>query len=196
MTVRWKNGKSEQFKANIPVVLRDYPVQRLRVNPKFVTPPPELAEKIKQDRAEIRSTVTKVTPEQYWSLPLLRPVPGRVNSVFGVRRVFNGVPKSAHRGVDFRGAAGTPIQTVESGVVALVSNHYYGGNTVIVDHGLGVFSVYLHMSSFNTQKGQRVKRGDIIGYIGSTGRSTGPHLHYSFYVMGESVNGATCLDLK
>ena len=195
MTVHWADGGTESFKADIPVKKRKYPVQRLKVNPKYVSPPPEMAEKIKRDRAEMRAAVSKVSQRQFWSLPMLRPVPGEVTSLYGLRREFNGVPKAPHKGLDLDGKEGDPILAADDGVVVLVSEHYYGGNTVVVDHGLGVLTAYLHMSAFNVSVGQQVKRGDTLGLVGSTGRVTGPHLHLSLYVLGESVNAATCLDM-
>lgn len=193
MTVRWEDGRTERFSADMPVKKRKYPVQSLKVDQKFVTPPPEMADKIKRDRAEMRAAVTKVSPRRYWNLPLLRPVPGEVTSLYGLRRVFNGQSKSPHKGVDFDAATGDPIAAVEDGVVVLVSEQYYGGNTVVVDHGLGVFSAYLHLSAFSVSVGQTINRGETIGLIGSTGRVTGPHLHLSLYVLGESVNAAASI---
>jgi murein DD-endopeptidase MepM/ murein hydrolase activator NlpD len=95
--------------------------------------------------------------------------------------------------VDFDAVEGDPVAAVEDGVVVLASEHYYGGNTVVVDHGLGVFSAYLHLSAFSVSPGQKVTRGETVGRIGSTGRVTGPHLHLSLYVLGESVNAAPCI---
>jgi murein DD-endopeptidase MepM/ murein hydrolase activator NlpD len=194
LTVQWKGGEKETLTRNVPVKKRSYPVQKLTVDRKFVSPPPETAEQIRRDRAEMRAAVTTVSPVQYWRLPLARPVPGEVTSLFGSRRVFNGVPKNPHKGVDFDAAAGDPVAAVDAGEVVLVSEHYYGGNTVVVDHGLGVASAYLHLSGFNVRKGQRIARGDIVGFVGDTGRVTGPHLHLSFYVLGESVNAEPCLE--
>lgn len=194
MTVAWDDGGEETFTADIPVKKRRYPVQRLTVDSKYVTPPADVQEKIKRDREEMRAAVTTVTPLRYWSLPMKRPVPGEVTSLYGMRRVFNGKPKNPHKGVDYDAREGDPVAAMEDGVVALASDHYYGGNTVVIDHGLGVMSAYLHLSAFTTEKGRRVARGETIGFIGSTGRVTGPHLHLSLYVLGESVNAATCLD--
>lgn len=195
MSVRWADGKNEQFTADLTVKKRRYPVQKLKVDSKYVSPPPEMEEKIKRDRAEMRAAVNKVTPRQHWTLPMLRPVPGEVTSLYGLRRVYNGVPKSPHKGLDLDAREGDPIHAADNGIVVLVSDHYYGGNTVVIDHGLGVLTAYLHLSAFNATVGQQVKRGDVIGAIGSTGRVTGPHLHLSLYVMGESVNIAPCLDM-
>lgn len=193
MTVVWADGKKETFSAPLPVKLRKYPVQKLKVASKFVSPPKEMQEKIKRDRAEFSAAVSKVTPVRYWSLPFLRPVPGEVTSLFGLRRVFNNVPKNPHKGVDFDAKADDPIYAAEGGTVVMASDRYYSGNTVIVDHGLGVMTAYLHMSAFNVAVGQKVERGDVLGFIGSTGRSTGPHLHLSLLVFGVSVNAAPCV---
>jgi murein DD-endopeptidase MepM/ murein hydrolase activator NlpD len=188
MIVHWANGKRERFSADLAVEKRSYPVQRLTVEPRFVTPPKKMEEKIQRDQAEIRAAVNTVTPQRYWSLPMQRPVPGEVTSRYGLRRVFNDQPRNPHRGLDLRSREGDPIHAADNGTVVLVSDHYYGGKTVIIDHGLGVLTAYLHLSGFAVDKGQRVKRGDRIGFVGSTGRVTGPHLHLSLYVMGESIN--------
>ena len=195
LSVTWQNEKKETMSAQLPVKLRKYPVQKLTVESRFVSPPKEVEEKIKRDRAEFNAAISKITTVRYWSLPLLRPVPGEVTSQFGLRRVFNNVPKNPHRGVDFDGKTGDPIAAIESGIVVLVSDHYYSGNIVIVDHGLGVFSSYIHLSAFNVKKGQKISRGDIVGYVGSTGRVTGPHLHLSMHVLGVGVNAAACIDM-
>jgi len=188
MTVHWADGKRERFSADLAVKKRSYPVQRLTVEPRFVTPPKEMEEKIRRDRAELRAAVSMVTPQRYWNLPMQRPVPGEITSQYGLRRVFNDQPRNPHRGLDLRGREGDPIHAADDGTVVLVSDHYFGGKTVIIDHGLGVLTAYLHLSDFAVGKGQRVRRGERIGSVGSTGRVTGPHLHLSLYVMGESIN--------
>ena len=145
LVVTWADGKKERFSADMPVTKRKYPVQKLKVDQKYVSPPAAMQAKIKQDRAELNAVISKVSPVRYWSLPFQRPVPGEVTSLFGMRRVFNGQPKSPHKGVDFDAKQGDPVAALEDGVVVLVSNHYYSGNIVIVDHGLGVFSSYIHL---------------------------------------------------
>lgn len=196
MIVTWADGKKEKFSASLPVSLRNYPVQKLKVASKFVSPPASMQEKIKRDRAEFNAAIRTATPTRYWNPPFQRPVPGEVTSLFGLRRVFNDVPKSPHKGVDFDGKTGDPVRAIEDGVVILVSEHYYSGNIVMVDHGLGVISSYIHLSRFAVDKGQMVKRGETIGYIGSTGRVTGPHLHLSLHVLGVGVNAAACIDMR
>jgi murein DD-endopeptidase MepM/ murein hydrolase activator NlpD len=133
-----------------------------------------------------RDTVSDV---RYWKEPFEPPVPGCVTSPFGSMRLHNGKPTGDfHAGVDQRGAAGTPIHPITDGVVMLVEKYNLRGGTVAIDHGQGVESIYLHMSAFNAKEGQHVTPADVIGYIGSTGRSTGPHVHWTLYVNGDAVN--------
>lgn len=190
----WEDRK-ETMSADLPVGTRTYPVQRLTVARKYVTPDPSVEARIKEDRKRFRTAVSEISRHKYWELPLERPVPGTLSSTFGLRRFFNGQERSPHRGLDFRAQAGDPVAALETGTVVLAEEQYYGGNTVIVDHGLGLFSVYLHLSAFKVTQGQRIERGETVGLIGSTGRSTGPHLHLSLVVLGESVDPATVLDI-
>ena len=167
---------------------RKRPVQRLTVDRKYVAPPPEETARIKRDRQKVAAALAQPLQEQLWELPLDRPVPGSVSSLFGLKRVFNGQPRGMHRGLDLRGAEGSPIHACADGVVALVDNLYYSGNAVYINHGNGVFSSYLHMSKPLVQPGERVKRGQVIGLVGATGRVTGPHLHLGLVVQGEAVD--------
>ncbi|MDR2801527.1 MAG: M23 family metallopeptidase [Desulfovibrio sp.] len=194
LKIVWEGGKEEVMHASLPLKRRSYPVQKLTVEGRFVSPPPEMEEKIKKDRAEIRAAVGRTSRTRNWRLPMARPVPGDVTSLYGSRRVFNGVPKNPHKGTDFDAKEGEPVRAVAAGEVVLASEHYYGGNTILVDHGLGVVSAYLHLSAFEARPGQKVERGEVIGLAGSTGRVTGPHLHLSLYVLGESVNAEPCLE--
>jgi murein DD-endopeptidase MepM/ murein hydrolase activator NlpD len=132
---------------------------------------------------------TGVSPVRYWKEPLDPPVPGCLTSLFGVQRLHNGKPTGDfHAGVDQRGAAGTPIHPIAAGVVKIVQKWNLRGGTVAVDHGQGVESIYLHMSGFVAKEGEHVCVNDLLGYIGSTGRSTGPHVHWTLYVNGVPVN--------
>ena len=133
-----------------------------------------------------RQTVSEV---KNWSEPLQAPLSGCMTSRFGVGRLHNGkATGDYHAGIDQRGLEGTPIHAVAGGVVKLVRKWNMHGNTVGIDHGQGLQSMYLHMSRFGTEEGATVKQGDVIGYVGSTGRSTAPHLHWSLYVNSVPVN--------
>jgi murein DD-endopeptidase MepM/ murein hydrolase activator NlpD len=130
-----------------------------------------------------------VSDVRYWSEPLTLPVRGCMTSPFGVQRYLNGKPTGDfHAGIDQRSPAGTPIRAVDGGVVTLVGEWNLHGRTVGIDHGQGLESMYLHMSKFGVTEGATVKKGDVIGYVGSTGRATGPHLHWALYVNGVPVN--------
>jgi murein DD-endopeptidase MepM/ murein hydrolase activator NlpD len=130
-----------------------------------------------------------VTPERHWSEPLIAPVPGCITSMYGVRRLHNGKPTgSYHTGLDQRTPAGEPIRAVAAGTVRMVGHFNLHGNTVGVDHGQGLESIYLHMSRLAVKDGDVVKQGDTVGYAGSTGRSTAPHLHWNLYANGVAVN--------
>jgi murein DD-endopeptidase MepM/ murein hydrolase activator NlpD len=126
---------------------------------------------------------------RYWSFPLQVPLDGCLTSLFGVQRLHNGKPTGDfHAGLDQRGATGTPIHAVTAGTVKLAGQFALHGGTVGVDHGQGLKSIYLHMSKVAAQEGEHVNAGDVIGYVGSTGRSTGSHLHWALYANGEPVN--------
>jgi lysostaphin len=130
-----------------------------------------------------------VSTTRYWKEPFQPPVPGCKTSPFGVQRLVNGKPTGDfHAGVDQRGAPGTPIHPITDGVVKIVEKWNLRGGTVAVDHGQGVETIYLHMSAFQAKEGDHVGPNDVIGYIGSTGRSTGPHVHWTMYVNGVPVN--------
>lgn len=165
-----------------------YPRQELTVEGKYVNPVQESLERHNRERERVKAVLSHVDPVPRWTLPLLRPVPGEVSSQFGLRRVFNGEPRAPHRGLDLRAAEGDPILAVAPGKVVLADNHYFAGNSAYVDHGSGVVSLYLHMSRIAVAAGSVVARGDIIGYVGSTGRVTAPHLHFGLAVLGENVD--------
>jgi murein DD-endopeptidase MepM/ murein hydrolase activator NlpD len=136
--------------------------------------------------AALRNTVS---PNRYWTEPFEVPVPGCLTSPFGVKRLYNGKPSgNFHSGLDQRSAMGTPIRAISGGVVKIVRKFNINGDIVGIDHGQGVTSFYLHMSRFATTEGATVKKGDIIGYVGSSGRSTAPHLHWGLDVFAVPVN--------
>lgn len=184
----------EEVEVNVAFFDKKRPTQKLTVDRKYVSPPASEKARIEKDREKVRKTLASFDRGKKWELPFQRPVQGTVSSQFGMKRVFNGEPRSVHRGLDLRGAEGTPIYACADGRVALVDNLYYSGNTVYVDHGDGVFTAYLHMSQPKVEPGQMVKRGDLVGLVGSTGRVTGPHLHLSLIVQGQSVDPSPLLE--
>jgi murein DD-endopeptidase MepM/ murein hydrolase activator NlpD len=141
------------------------------------------------EREKVGSFIKEVSDVRYWTEPLERPIEGCATSEFGVGRYHNGKPTGDyHAGLDLRGAMGTPIHVAADGTVKLAEQFSLHGGTVAVDHGQGLESMYLHMSQIAAKSGERVKAGDVIGYVGSTGRSTGPHLHWTLYANGEPID--------
>ena len=165
-----------------------WPEQQISVKKTFVNPPKEAMKRIDAERKKSSEAINRLTPERYWRGEFQRPVPGVVTSAFGGRRMFNGELRSYHRGVDLRGAEGTPIKAVADGKVAIAQNMYFAGNTVYLDHGQGVVSSYAHMSRLDVKPGEMVKAGQQIGLVGATGRVTGPHLHLGVNILGVAVD--------
>jgi murein DD-endopeptidase MepM/ murein hydrolase activator NlpD len=168
-----------------PVV---FPEQRLTLPKKMVTPSKADQERIKREQELMSRALAEVTPRRLWSLPLSRPVPGEVTSAFGLKRILNGQPRNAHTGLDLDGATGEPALAAANGRVSLTGDFYYNGKSVFVDHGQGVVSMYFHLSNVDVREGQTVRAGQMVGRVGSTGRSTGPHLHFGLKVLGQSVD--------
>jgi len=154
----------------------------------YVEPPPAVHARILEETKRIRELLGTFSLRRQWQLPLARPVPGDVSSAFGLRRVFNGQPRSQHKGLDLRAAEGAPVLAAADGTVALAEELYFSGNVVYLDHGLGLFSMYGHLSAIDVQLGQQVRKGQILGKAGSTGRVTGPHLHLGCYALGAAVD--------
>ncbi len=173
------DGKSVAVQRVLRIYAKRFPARRLVVDEKYVTPSEEASARIENEDKRVQSIFAAVTAEKLWNGPFRAPVPGKVISVFGKRSMFNGQPRSPHTGVDFRGDTGTPVRSPNAGRIVLAADLYYSGNTVIIDHGLGLYSYLGHMSEFSVKEGDEVKTGDIIGKVGATGRATGPHLHWT-----------------
>ncbi|WP_415718660.1 M23 family metallopeptidase [Maridesulfovibrio sp.] len=182
------NGEERNFGRTVRIQKKKYKIQRLTLPEKMVTPPKEVYEKIARDRKEVNAAKATMSAERKWYVPFNRPTKGAQSSPYGAQRILNGKPKNPHRGLDFRGAKGTSVKAMADGKVVLVGNHYYAGNSIYVDHGNGVVTMYFHLSRIDVKEGDMVERGQLLGGIGSTGRVTGPHLHMSVSVQGKLVD--------
>jgi len=131
-----------------------------------------------------------------WDGQFAAPLDTEISTEFGVRRIMNEKKTSVHRGMDFRGKTGIPVKALNAGTVVLSQDLFYGGNTVVVDHGMGLYSVYMHLSKFNVHNNSKVEKGQVIGFVGSSGRATGPHLHLSVKLNGLSVNPESLFKLE
>jgi len=153
-----------------------------------VTLSPESLARVNRERVRIASLWEAETRERFWEGPFLVPVQGRPGSPFGLRRWINEQPRSPHTGMDIRAPEGTSVLAANHGRVALVGDFFFGGNSVFLDHGQGVYTMYFHLSSINVVEGQNVTKGDLLGLVGMTGRATGPHLHWGVRLGGARVD--------
>ncbi len=192
--VATENGTVKSFGFAHRITLKRYPVRSLTLK-KHAKLNAETLERIKRERAELFSVLKTVTPERLWRGRFARPVPGGVTSGFGVRRKINGAYTSVHHGVDFRALLKTPVRAINAGRVVLLKKMYLSGLTLVIDHGLGLYSLYGHLAVNKVSPGDRVKKGDIIALSGNTGRSTGPHLHLGVTLCGITVDPLTLIHL-
>jgi hypothetical protein len=172
----------------IHVEPKEFPTRSLKVAPRFVTPPVGAEARIERERALLGKLFRVNAPAPRWTEPFVVPIAGAVVSGFGVRSVFNNEPRAPHGGADFASPEGTPIAAPAGGDVVLVQDLYFTGNTVVVDHGLGLQSLFAHLSRTEVHEGDVVARGQIIGAVGATGRATGPHLHWTVRLNGARVD--------
>jgi len=152
-----------------------------------VFPKEESLKRIRAERAALDEIFQRVTPPQ-WDGNFIMPIHNGITTEFGVNRMLNEQRKSIHYGIDYKAALDEPIKAVNSGKVVLCSNLFFEGNTTIIDHGAGIYSIYMHLSSMTKKVGYLVNKYDLIGYAGQSGRATGPHLHLSVKINGISVN--------
>lgn len=190
-----QTGKDDEMSYPVAVAAAHYPTSALKVAPGFVEPPKETLAKIEEDQAEKKKVFATTLPEIQWAGRFEPPAEAEVSGVFGSARVFNGVKKSQHTGLDFRVTTGTPIVATNSGTVILARPLYFEGNCVMIDHGQGLLTMYLHLSEFKVKEGDTVKKGQLLGLSGGTGRATAPHLHFAVRWRGEYLDPRTLLEL-
>ncbi|HTO87868.1 MAG TPA: M23 family metallopeptidase [Thermoanaerobaculia bacterium] len=182
------DGSAFSGSYTLRVVSGRFPSEPLRVAPEFVEPPADALPRIDAERERVASLWKAPEQPRRWAGPFRLPVEGALRDNFGARRVFNGRPRSPHNGVDFPAPAGTPVRAPAPARVALAEELYFSGGTVILDHGGGLFTSYFHLSRLEVAEGELVREGQEIGAVGSTGRVTGPHLHWSARLEGARVN--------
>ncbi len=173
------DGHEVNTTVTLAVRSRVFATRTLRVDDAFVNPPAPTVQRIISEAAELARVWEQSAQSRLWSDAFVRPVPGRATSIFGTRSIFNGQARQPHGGADFLSPTGTPIQAPNSGRVVVARDLYFTGNTVVIDHGLGMFSLLAHLSVIDVHAGDSVVAGQIVGQVGSTGRVTGPHLHWA-----------------
>ena len=188
-------GRAECW-LGMEVLAGDFPVERLKVAPRFVELSAENQRRAQREARALAAVFAQVTPERLWSGPFQAPLPGaRASSSFGRRRILNGQPRSPHSGVDFGARSGTPVRAPQGGRVAFVESLFFAGRSVVLDHGLGLYSFFGHLSATDVRPGQVVAAGDVVGRVGATGRVTAAHLHWSLRLGEARVNPLDLLAL-
>jgi murein DD-endopeptidase MepM/ murein hydrolase activator NlpD len=181
--IREPGRRARSLKGAVTVAPREFPVQRLTLPTPMVDLDPETERRAVAEGQTLRTLYQTVTAERLWRGPFERPVASdEPGSGFGSRRIINGQPRAPHGGTDYAAPRGTPVVSVSGGRVALVGDYFFQGRFVVVDHGLGLYTVYFHLDETRVEIGQRVVRGQLLGTVGSTGRATGPHLHFGVQV--------------
>jgi murein DD-endopeptidase MepM/ murein hydrolase activator NlpD len=184
-----ENGEHAECTATLTVRAGKFATESLTVQQQFVEPNEQQAQRVAAEQEKLRQIFEHITPEKLWHGSFRLPLSGGVRGTnFGKRRILNGQPRSPHTGADFPAPTGTPIHAAQSGQVVLAEELYFSGNTVIIDHGLGIYSLYGHLSATDVAAGDDVKAGAVIGKVGATGRVTGPHLHWGVTVNKARVN--------
>jgi len=181
---------------DVLIVKKKYPVQRLTLPEDMVVLSPENEARAERDQRKM-AAIWPVDSLRVWRGRFIDPLPGKaVGTPFGVRRIINNIPKNPHSGVDITADEGDPVKAPNDGVVILVDDQFYSGNSVVLDHGQGIYTMFFHLSKAMVKYGQAVRKGDVIALVGSTGRSTGAHLHWGVRVQGAKVDPLELTKLK
>jgi murein DD-endopeptidase MepM/ murein hydrolase activator NlpD len=182
---------------SIEVTAGSFPSETLKVQPRKVAPLKKDLPRIKRERTIIGRAYAASQKRRYWDPPLVMPIQSEITSIYGSKRVYNGIKQSAHYGTDLRAKVGTPILAPLAGRVALAMDLFFTGWTVVLDHGYGFFTIYAHMSKINVKPGTDVKKSEVLGLSGATGRVSGPHLHWGAQLHGIKVDPMSMMeDLK
>lgn len=195
---RGADRTSVSLKRSFSVFRARYPKIKvaLAVPKKFTEPTPEQQQEIAEGVKVKQDYLSRVSPEREWDGKFAPPAEAEISDVFGSQRIFNGVAQSPHLGLDFRVPSGTPVAAMNAGTVLLARPLYFEGNFVVIDHGQGLLTLYLHLSEIKVKEGEVVKRGQIIGLSGGTGRATGPHLHVAVRWQGTYLDPTRLMQLS
>ncbi len=197
VAVTFGDGRMEKRPVTIRVEIVKFPTTTLRVEDKYVELSPANQRRAAREAKELDAIYDKWTPEILWAQAFRSPIPGQTRgSNFGHRRVFNGQPRAPHAGADLKASTGTPIHAANRGRVVLAKNLFFTGNTVILDHGLGIYTIYAHLSRIDVKVSGIAEEERIIGLAGATGRVTGPHLHWSARIQGSRVDPFGLLSIE
>jgi hypothetical protein len=181
---------------NVLVIKEKRAVQRLTLPKDKVDLDEESLVRVKAEQAQVRTVLEAVSERRLWASDFLRPVEGPITGAFGRQRIINGQAKNPHNGEDIAAPLGAEVVAMNDGVVCLTADHFFSGKGVFVDHGLGLYSMYFHLSEVSVKDGEVVKRGQVIGKVGASGRATGPHLHWGVNMNGARVDPLSLIKLS
>jgi murein DD-endopeptidase MepM/ murein hydrolase activator NlpD len=176
------------YSTSIEVEKKEFGEQSLTLPEKMVTLDPDTLKRVRKESAEFKKLWDIHTAKRYWHGNFARPVPGKLSTPFGLGRILNGEPRSPHSGVDLRANLSEPVRAANHGRIVLVGDFFFHGKAVVIDHGWGLYTMYFHLSKANVSKGDLVGKSYVIGLAGSTGRATGPHLHWGVRLGGARVD--------
>ncbi len=186
--VSFRDARAQKVHRDIPVSKKVFALQRLTLPPELVTLSESNLRRVGREKTRQDKIWRKETRKRLWEGGFIKPLEGKRGSEFGLRRMINDKPRSPHTGVDIIAPEGSPVRTANSGKVILTGELFFSGNSIIIDHGQGLYTMYFHLSKFLVKEGQKVGKGDIIGLVGSTGRASGPHLHWGVRLQGARVD--------
>jgi murein DD-endopeptidase MepM/ murein hydrolase activator NlpD len=189
-------GSVERRHYAVVVLPVRFATQELTVPKNYVDLDEETAKRAEEEQEKILQSLNKVTDQRFWEGRFIMPVEGKISGSFGRKRIINGEPRSPHSGEDINAPKGTDVHATNEGVVALVGDFFFSGKSVILDHGLGLYSMYFHLDEVNVAEGEKVRKGTIVGKVGATGRATGPHLHWGTRINGARVNPLSILKIE
>lgn len=190
-----KNNKKIFKGVTLRIIDGNYKSEIINVPKEKVSLSTENKTRVEKEYKEAMSIYEKSSSNLYTKGEYIYPLKSEITSSFGTKRVYNGSLKSYHSGTDFKAKIGTDIKAVNDGIVVLSENRFYAGNSIIIDHGQGIYSCYYHLNKMNFKKGDKVQKGNIIALSGSTGRVTGPHLHFAFRINGIQVDPLQAINL-
>jgi murein DD-endopeptidase MepM/ murein hydrolase activator NlpD len=195
LTVTLIDGTRISQKLALQVARRAFPSTRLRVASRFTSPDPATLERIRSETQLVRSTLQRATLVPLWQGQFILPLEGATTSPYGQRRLFNNELRSQHTGLDIDGDTGDRVRASNSGRVVLSRDLFFNGQAVFIDHGLGIYTGYFHLSKLEVSEGQWVEKGEVVGLVGATGRVTGPHLHWALYLLGVPLDPLSLFEL-
>ncbi len=180
--------QNKHLKYSVVIKKEDYPVQHLKLPKNKVDLDAKTLKRVRLEQKEMGAAFRHAGTPLLWDGAFLEPVKGTITGRFGSKRVINGQPRRPHSGEDIAAPRGTPVFAINDGKVVAAVDHFFSGKGVVIDHGLGLFSMYFHLSAITVQEGQTLHKGDTLGKVGATGRATGPHLHWGIRLNGAKVN--------